>query len=173
MEATIEVDFRVDQIELRNERQVLDFDKTYERAVEVSGRGHITDPFSIRIADKLNLVGLPGLVTLRGRDAFTRPQSDKNGDILGFIRYDEEMKPIGSFEGSPDRFVIQIFFDLNLLASFAPAIRPGDKLKLVLTVHELESSSLPDGYAWPSSTVQDYGAILVYGFSVKLGINRN
>jgi hypothetical protein len=143
------------------------------------GRAKIVDKYGKQAevlsgaAPSSHLVGLPGLVTLRGLDAFTKPQSDKNGDILGFIRYDEEIEPIDSFEGSPDRFVIQIFFDLNLLASFAPAIRPGDKLKLVLTVHELESSSLPDGYDWPSSTVEDYGAILVYGFSVKLGVNRN
>ena len=107
---------------------------------------------------------------MKGTDRFTGPRSDENGHILGFIRYDKEVKPSGSFEGSPSRFVIEIFgFDLNLLASFTPAIRPQDRLKLILTVFELEPSSLPDGWCWPSSTVQDSGAILVYDVAVKIG----
>ena len=170
MEATIELDVRVDQIELRNMRPVFSLDKTYERAVEVSGRCLITHPFSITINDEVDLARLPGLIVMQGTDRFTGPQSDENGHILGFIRYDEEVKPSGSFEGSQARFVIEIFgFDLNLLASFVPAIRPEDKLQLVLKVFDLESSSLPDGWFWPSSTVQDSGAILVYDVAVKIG----
>jgi len=170
MDATIELDVRVDQIELRNMRPVFSFDKAYERAVEVSGRCLITDPFSITINGEVDLTRLPGLLVMRGTDRFTGPRSDENGDILGFIRYDKEVKPSGSFEGSPARFVVEIFgFDLNLFASFVPAIRPQDKLQLVLKVFELEPSSLPDGWCWPSSTVQDSGAILVYDVAVKIG----
>ena len=170
MDAIIEVDVRVDQIELRNQRPVFSSDKSYERAVEVSGRCLITYPYSICIDDEVDLARLPGVVAMRGSDRFTRPQSDKNGDILGFIRYEKAGEPVGSSEGSPARFVIELGgFDLNLLASFVPAIRPDDKLQLVLTVFGLEHSSSPDGWRWPSSTVQDSGAIFVYDFAVKIG----
>ncbi len=139
------------------------------RAVlSIPGKG--PESFSITINDEVDLARLPGLVVMQGTDRFTGPQSDENGHILGFIRYDEEVKPSGSFEGSQARFVIEIFgFDLNLLASFVPAIRPEDKLQLVLKVFDLERSSLPDGWFWPSSTVQDSGAILVYDVAVKIG----
>ncbi|WP_123636212.1 hypothetical protein [Marinobacter sp. R17] len=170
MEATIELDVRVDQIELRNMRPALSPDKTYEKAVAVSGRCLITHPVSITMNDGVDLTHLPGLVAIQGTDRFTEPQSDKNGHILGFIRYDEEVTPSGSFEGSPARFVVEIFgLDLNLLASVVPAIRSQDRLLLMLAVFELERSSLPDVWCWPSSTVQDSGAILVYDFAVKIG----
>ncbi len=170
MEATIKLDVRVDQIELRNMRPVFSLDKSYERAVEISGRCLITDPFSINISDEVDLARLPGLVVMRGTDRFTGPRSDENGNILGFIRYDREVKPSGGVEGSPARFVVEIVgFDLSLLASFVPSIKPQDQLQLVLKVFELESSSLPDGWCWPSSTVQDSGAILVYDVAVKIG----
>lgn len=169
MEAVIEIDVRVDQIELRNMRPVLSLDKTYEKAVAVSGQCIITHPFSITVNDDVDLVRLPGLVVLQGTDRFTEPMSDENGRMLGFIRYDEEIKASAGFEGSPARFVIEIFgFDLNLLASFVPAIRPQDKLQLILTVFELERSSMPDGWCWPATTVQDSGAIPVYDVAVKI-----